>query len=148
MFFQSRSAPDGAPLLQQIFGINHGGPGLDARHSYEGKNAQMKKSILFAAAAALLTAPAFAASMTVSFANDDGTIQVWTLDDTGKATAGDGTVVDYTYDDEGKVLCAAIPDAGDVCATFDTAGENVGDTSTYTLSSGGTGTATITAVTE
>lgn len=109
----------------------------------------MKKIILAAALTAAMSAPAFAASMTVSFAGDDGTTQVWTLGDDGKATAPDGSVVDYTYDEATRTLCAQVPDAGEVCATFESAGEGVvGETSRYTTSAGTAGTATVTAVSE
>lgn len=109
----------------------------------------MKKLVLATAIMVGLSAPAFAASMTVSFASDDGTTQVWVLGDDGKATAPDGSIVDYTYDEEAMKLCAEVPDAGQVCATFETATEGkVGDSSAYTTSAGTAGTATITAVTE
>lgn len=107
----------------------------------------MKKIMSMALAAAFIAAPAFAASMTVSFANDDGTTQEWTLNDDGTAVSGDLNTT-YTYDEAAMKLCADIPDAGSVCATFDSAGTAVGDTSTYTLSTGGGGTATITAMEE
>lgn len=107
----------------------------------------MKKILIAAMATSLFAAPAFAASMTVEFANDDGTTQVWTFDGEGTATSGDITA-SYTYDAEAKKLCADVPEAGEVCATFETQGEAVGDSSKYTLSTGGTGTATITAMSE
>lgn len=107
----------------------------------------MKKFFAAAIAAGFLAAPAFAASVTVSFANDDGTTQEWTFDGEGTATSGDLTVA-YTFDEEAGVLCADIPDQGEVCATFDGVAENVGDSAGYTLSTGGSGTATITAMSE
>ena len=108
----------------------------------------MKKTLIATLAATLLAAPAFASSMTVSFANADGSTQVWTLGDDGKATSPEGMVADYTYDEATMTLCAEIPDLGEVCATFESAGEAVGDTSNYTLSNGATGVATVTAVEE
>ena len=107
----------------------------------------MKKTFIAALAAGLLAAPAFAASMTISFANDDGTTQEWTFDGEGTATTGDVSVP-YTWDEEAMKLCADVPEQGEICATFETQGEKVGDTSAYTLSTGGTGTATITAMEE
>ena len=107
----------------------------------------MKKFLAAALAAGFIAAPAFAASITVSFANDDGTAQEWTFDGEGTATSGDITA-SYTFDEEAGVLCADIPEQGEVCATFDGVAEKVGDTAGYTLSTGGTGTATITAMTE
>ncbi len=108
----------------------------------------MKKLLIAAAAAAMLAAPAFAASTTVSFAGDNGVTHVWTLGDDGKATGADGTVVDYTFDEETLTLCAQVPEAGEICVTFEEAGKAVGDTSKYTDTTGVSGIATITAVEE
>ena len=109
----------------------------------------MKKLIVAAVLTAGVSAPAFAASMTVSFAGDDGATQVWTFNDDGTATAPDGSVVDYTYDQATLTLCAEVPETGDICAIFESANEgNVGDSSRYTTTTGVAGTATITAVTE
>ncbi|MHA7859632.1 MAG: hypothetical protein ACX94D_16230 [Henriciella sp.] len=108
----------------------------------------MKKFIAAALAAGFIAAPALAATITVSFANDDGTTQEWTFDDaTGMATTGDISVP-YTFDQEAGVLCADIPEQGEVCATFDGVAQAVGDSAGYTLSTGGAGTATITAMAE
>ena len=107
----------------------------------------MKKFLVAALAAGFVSAPAFAASITVSFAGDDGNTAEWTFDGEGGATSGDLTTT-YTWDEDAATICAAIPDQGDVCATFDEKAEAVGDTSTYTLSTGVTGTATITAIEE
>ena len=107
----------------------------------------MKKFVAAIVAAGFVAAPAFAASITLSFAGDDGTTQVWTFDGEGTATAGDLTMP-YTWDEDAKKLCADIPDQGEVCATFDSVAEAVGDSSTYTLSTGAGGTATITAMEE
>ena len=95
-----------------------------------------------------IAAPAVAASVTVSFANDDGTTQEWTFADaTNMATTGDMSVP-YTFDQEAGVLCADIPEQGELCATFDGAAQAVGESAGYTHSTGGTGTATITAIAE
>lgn len=107
----------------------------------------MKKFITAAIAAGCLAAPAFAATITVSFANDDGTTQEWTFDGEGTATTGELTTP-YTFDEEAGVLCADIPEQGEVCVTFDGVAESVGDTAGYTLSTGGAGTATIIAMEE
>ena len=107
----------------------------------------MKKFLAAALAAGFLAAPAMAASITLSFANEDGTTQVWTFDGEGTATAGEMSVP-YTWDEEAMQLCAEIPDQGEVCATFDSIAEAVGESAGYTLSSGGSGTATITAMEE
>ncbi len=108
----------------------------------------MKKYLIAAAMVAGLSAPAFAGSMTVSFADAEGATQVWVLGDDGKATAPDGATVDYTYDEATMTLCAEVPEAGQVCATFERAGEKVGDTSNYTTNAGTAGVATITAMEE
>lgn len=107
----------------------------------------MKKFITAALAAGLIAAPALAASITLSFAGDDGSTQEWTFDGEGTATAGDISVP-YTWDEDAKTLCADVPDQGKVCATFDSVAEAVGDSSSYTLSTGATGTATIMAMEE
>lgn len=107
----------------------------------------MKKFIAALVAAGFVAAPAFAASITVSFASDDGTTQEWTFADDGTATSGEMST-SFTWDEDARKLCADIPEQGDVCATFDSAAEAVGESSTYTLSTGGTGTATITAMEE
>ena len=107
----------------------------------------MKKFFAAAIAAGFIAAPAFAASITISFANDDGSTQVWTFDGEGTATSGDMSAP-YTWDESAAKLCATVPEQGEICAVFDSVAEAVGDSSTYTLSNGGTGTATITAMEE
>lgn len=108
----------------------------------------MKKFITAMIAAGFIAAPALAASVTVSFASDDGTTQEWTFDqDSSMATMGDISAP-YTFDEEAGVLCADIPDQGEVCATFEGVAQAVGESARYTLSTGGAGTATITAMEE
>jgi len=107
----------------------------------------MKKFIAAAVAAGFIAAPAFAASITISFANDDGTTSEWTFDGEGTATSGDISA-SYTWDEEAKTLCADVPEQGEICATFDGVAEAVGESAGYTLSTGGSGTATITAMEE
>ena len=107
----------------------------------------MKKFLVVALAAGLMAAPSWAASITISFANDDGSTQVWTFDGEGTATMGDVSAA-YTWDADARVLCADIPEQGEICVTFDSVAEGVGESSTYTASTGGTGTATITAMEE
>jgi len=107
----------------------------------------MKKFVTVAIAAGFLAMPALAASITLSFAGDDGTTQVWTFDGEGTATMGDLTTT-YTWDEVARLLCADVPNQGEVCATFETAAQSVGESSAYTLSTGDTGTATITAISE
>ena len=108
----------------------------------------MKKFITAALAAGFVAAPALAASITVSFASDDGTTQEWTFDqDTGMATMGEISGP-YTWDEEAKKLCVDIPEQGEVCGVFDRVAQAVGETAKYTLSTGGGGTATVTAMSE
>lgn len=107
----------------------------------------MKKFIAAAIAAGFVAAPAFAASITISFADNDGTTAEWTFDGEGTATSGDLSAA-YTWDEDAATLCADVPEQGEVCATFDSVAEAVGESSTYTLSTGGSGTATIIAMEE
>lgn len=108
----------------------------------------MKKFVTAAIAAGLFAAPAFAASITISFASDDGPTQEWTFDqDTSMATMGDLSAP-YTWDEEAKKLCVDIPEQGEVCGVFDSVAQAVGETAGYTLTDGTTGTATITAMEE
>lgn len=108
----------------------------------------MKKLICAAIATAFVAAPAFAAKITLSFAGDDGTTQEWTFDsETNMATTGELSMP-YTWDEESATLCADVPDQGEICATFSEVAQAVGESSPYTLSIGGGGTATITAMSE
>ncbi|MEM7638157.1 MAG: hypothetical protein AAF269_03755 [Pseudomonadota bacterium] len=107
----------------------------------------MKKFVAAIVAAGFIAAPAFAASITISFAGDDGNTQEWTFDGEGTATVGDMST-SYTWDEEARKLCADVPEQGEVCATFDSTAQAVGESSKYTLSTGGTGTATIVAMEE
>ncbi|MEM7327248.1 MAG: hypothetical protein AAF437_00835 [Pseudomonadota bacterium] len=107
----------------------------------------MKKFVAAIVAAGFIAAPAFAASITISFASDEGSTQVWTFDGEGTATVGELST-SYTWDEDARKLCADVPDQGEVCATFDSVAQAVGESSAYTLSTGGTGTATITAMEE
>ena len=109
----------------------------------------MKTFLSALLATTLFVAPAFAASVTISFANDDGNTQVWTFDqDTGMATFGDISVP-YTWDEAASTICATLPDQGEVCVIFESSDPpSLGARSAYTLSSGGGGTATVTAMTE
>lgn len=110
----------------------------------------MKKTISVALAALALATPAFAASMTMSFANDNGETVAMTFDGEGTATIeGEDVSFPYTWDEETRTLCGDPTGEGEVCATFAEAGEQtVGQTSAYTTSDGGSGTATITAMSE
>ncbi|MEO1552820.1 MAG: hypothetical protein AAFR82_02715 [Pseudomonadota bacterium] len=107
----------------------------------------MKKFVAAIFAAGFIAAPAVAASITISFESDEGATQVWTFDGEGTATVGELTTP-YTWDEDARKLCADVPDQGEVCATFESAAQAVGESSAYTLSTGGGGTATITAMEE
>ncbi len=108
----------------------------------------MKKFLAAAGAFAVLAMPAFADSMTIEFAGDDGTTATYVFDDaTSMATLPDGTIAPYTWDEATATLCGETPE-GPVCATFTVSDEEpkVGDVSAYTLSTGGGGMATIIAM--
>ncbi len=108
----------------------------------------MKKLAILAAASALFAAPAFAASITISFEVADGTTTVATFDQASMtATGADGSTSAYTYDEAKSEICVA---AQEICVVFDTKGEapSVGMVSGFTASNGDTGTATVTAMTE
>ena len=105
----------------------------------------MKKFLIAVTAATLSAGPALAATMTISFAPDDGEAQVWTFDaDTSTATTGDLSVP-YTWDADARSLCAQL-ESGELCAVFETVSETpaINDSTRYTTSAGGAGTATIT----
>ena len=109
----------------------------------------MKRMMTAVLVAGLCAAPALAATMTLSFAGDDGETQVWVLNDAdGTATSGDLSVP-YTWDAETRELCAKTDD-GDICATIEDTGKEpeVGGTAAYTTNTGETGTVTITAMSE
>lgn len=112
----------------------------------------MKKVLISAITAAALAAPAFAASVTLKFDNADGSSVTMTFDDatmTGTVEGVDGSFA-YTWDADTNTICGDATGEGEVCATFDSANNPpaVGDTSAYTTSDGGSGTATVTAVSE
>jgi len=98
----------------------------------------------------MMAAPAIAGSITMSFAGDDGTTAVMTFneDGTAKVEGADGTF-EYTWDAEANKLCGDATGEGEVCAIFaDKSEPSVGLESAYTTSDGGSGTATITAMSE
>lgn len=109
----------------------------------------MKRLIAIIGATVLLTAPALAATMTLSFATDDGETTVWTLNNADNTASNGEVTLPFTWDAEAKTLCAQAEE-GEICATMDTANDApaVGDTSTYTTNTGVTGTVTIIAIEE
>jgi UrcA family protein len=107
----------------------------------------MKKFVFAAIAALALAGTAAAASTTVEFTNDDGTKVTIKFNDDGTSLVDGKTASKFTADEAAKKICGPAPDgSGDVCATFESWGSEVGHTTKYTLSSGGGGTAKITAV--
>lgn len=102
--------------------------------------------LLLAAGAALSFAalPALAESTTVEFVGADGVTSVIVFNADGTALMEDGTSVPYTMDKETKTLCGTT-DEGEICATFDELGEEVGFSTGFTNTAGQSGTATITA---
>ena len=112
----------------------------------------MKKLITVAAATAALAMPAMAGTMTISFADEDGNSAVITFDDVSMTatTEGEDGSFDYTWDAEANAICGDPTGEGEVCITFAHTETNiaVGTTSEFTLSTGGSGTATVTAVSE
>lgn len=112
----------------------------------------MKKIATLAISAMVFSAPALAGTMTISFANDDGTTTVMTFDDatmTATAEGVEGSFA-YTWDADANAICGDPTGEGEVCATFAEKSDApaVGTTSAYTLSTGGGGTATVTALSE
>ncbi|HAO34753.1 MAG TPA: hypothetical protein DCQ40_01145, partial [Hyphomonas sp.] len=62
----------------------------------------------------------------------------------GTASMDGGDPIPYTMDEESKTICGQTPE-GDICATFDELGEDVGFSTGFTNTAGQSGTATITA---
>lgn len=111
----------------------------------------MKKTISVVLAALALAAPAFAASMTISFAADEGGDPlVITFDGEGTASVeGSEDTFAYTWNEETRELCGDATGEGEVCATMAESGDpEVGQSTAYTTSAGTSGTATITAMSE
>ncbi|MCA8902734.1 MAG: hypothetical protein KDA53_15955 [Hyphomonas sp.] len=86
--------------------------------------------------------PALAGSTTWEFTDADGTVSVVVLGPDGTATMDGSDPIPYTLD--ANTLCGETPE-GEICATFDAIGDEVGFSTGYTNSEGVTGTATITA---
>lgn len=104
------------------------------------------RMILAAAAALTLTGlPAMAGSTTVEFASADGQTIVVVFNDDGTASSNGSAPSAYTMNEETKTVCGTTPDNGEICATFDELGEDVGFSTGYTNTAGQSGTATITA---
>ncbi len=103
------------------------------------------RMILAATAAFTLGAlPALAGSTTVEFAAEDGSVAVVVFNEDGTASMDGAEPIPYTVNEETKTVCGQAPD-GEVCATFDELGDEVGFSTGFTNTSGQSGTATITA---
>lgn len=105
----------------------------------------MKKLTALTAIAALATAPAFAAIITIEFAPEGADKVVVVLnDETNMMTTDEGETA-YTFDPATNTLCDA---AGERCATFDGEAEApvAGASTTYSATNGHTGVATILSV--
>ena len=108
----------------------------------------MKKTILSGVAAcAFAVMPAIAGSTTVEFSASDGTTSVVVFNQDGTASMDGGEAISYVLDAETKTVCGQTPE-GDLCATFDEMGTEVGFSTGYKNTAGASGTATITDVTE
>ncbi|MEO0815827.1 MAG: hypothetical protein AAFX86_00840 [Pseudomonadota bacterium] len=108
----------------------------------------MRKILALAAAGALFTAPALAATMTVEFSPEGGEPVSITMADDGTYTDSNGTAGTYTWDAATQTLCGT-SDAGTLCATFEgeaTDEPAVGDTRAYSADNGSSGTATVTSI--
>ncbi|WP_018998147.1 hypothetical protein [Hirschia maritima] len=107
----------------------------------------MKKFIMATAVATFMSAPAFAASMTIEFATEGEDKVTLTLNkEDGSVTAGDKTG-SYTWDEASKTLCGdELVD--NACVTFDEIVKTAGSSTGYTRNDGAKGTATIVNVTE
>lgn len=104
----------------------------------------MKLFLAASAAITLFALPAMAQSTTVEFASSDGTTALVVFYENGTASMGGGDPIPYTMDEESKTICGQTPE-GDICATFDELGEDVGFSTGFTNTAGQSGTATITA---
>jgi len=102
----------------------------------------MKKFALVAVSAALLSAPAFAETITVEFADVDGTKVVVAFDSAAGTATVDGEAFPSAYDAATNTVCTQAPD-GEICATMESEAGDVGSSSAYTTNQGGSGTATV-----
>lgn len=125
--------------------VNVSGPGAayGARTDIRGNN--MRPIIAALGALALAATPAIAAEITIEFASDAGAVS-YTFDDAaGTFTSTAGASGTYTYDEATKTICGKTAE-GELCATFEDDKREVGHSTSYTGSDGGSGTATITAM--
>ncbi|WP_300423012.1 hypothetical protein [uncultured Hyphomonas sp.] len=104
----------------------------------------MKLFLAASTAITLFALPAMAQSTTVEFASSDGTTALVVFYENGTASMDGGDPIPYTMDEESKTICGQTPE-GDICATFDELGEDVGFSTGFTNTAGQSGTATITA---
>ena len=107
---------------------------------------KMKRLAILTASAAFITAPAFAAKITIEFAPEGkDTFEVVLDDVAGTVTSPEGTAP-MSFDWDTNTLCAEMEPKA--CATFEGEAKppEVGAASAYTSNDGGSGIATILAV--
>ncbi len=107
----------------------------------------MKTWTIAAILAGILSAPAFAAKITVEFTDTEGSVFVATFDDEAMTVTSDGNTTPYTVDPETRTICGADPE-GELCVTFAAMPEapTVGFETGYETNRGTSGTAKVTAV--
>ena len=103
----------------------------------------MRLILTAAAALAISALPALAESTTVEFSGDDGQTVVIVFNGDGTSSMNGGPASPYTLDKETRTVCGETPTDGEICATFDELGEDVGFSTGYTNTAGHSGTATI-----
>jgi opacity protein-like surface antigen len=107
----------------------------------------MKKFFLGAAAAALLSTPAFAETVTLEFAAEGEDAVVLLLDPAANTVTYNGDTSAASWDAATNTLCSQTPD-GEICATMADVPETptVGHTTTFTTNDGKSGTVTVVSV--
>ncbi len=105
------------------------------------------KKLIIAAAATLMSASAFAGSMTIEFAPSDGDKITFVLDTTSKTATANGQTGTYTWDEASNTLCGD-ETIGNICVTFDEVVKEAGTSTGYTRSDGVKGTATLVSISE
>ena len=104
----------------------------------------MKMIFVAGAALAMATLPAIAESTTVEFSGSDGSTAVVIFNTDGTASMDGAPPIPYTMNEETKTVCGQSPE-GEICATFNELGDEVGFSTGFTNTAGQSGTATITA---
>ena len=102
----------------------------------------MKRVLGAAFLAACLAGPALAGANVVKFEPVGEEPVTMTFKDDGTFTMGEEVAGTYTWDEEAKTLCGTV-EGEEICATFEEVGQEVGFSTSYTTSTGGSGTATL-----